>query len=43
MFGKFSNAVEKLHGFINIYFLPDDMKSSFHDLIKERVGRIYNI
>jgi len=42
MFGKFRNAVEKWHDFINISFLPDDMKSSFHDLMKERVRRMYN-
>lgn len=43
MFGKFRNTPEKWYDFINTSFLPDDMKSSFHDLIKERVGRIYNI
>ena len=42
IFNKFRNSVEKWHEFIDISFLPDDMKSSFHDLIKERVDRIYN-
>ncbi len=42
IFGKFENSEEQWHEFINISFLPDDMKSSFHDLIKERVSRIYN-
>lgn len=42
MFDKFRNAEEQWHEFIDISFLPDDMKSSFHDLVKERISRIYN-
>jgi serine/threonine-protein kinase HipA len=41
MFDKFKKSEEKWHKFIEISFLPDDMKSSFHDLIKERVSRVY--
>lgn len=43
IFSKFRNAIEKWHDFINISFLPYDMKNSFHDLMKERKDRIYNI
>ena len=42
MFSKFRNSFEKWDEFISISFLPDDMKSSFHDLKNERVSRIYN-
>jgi serine/threonine-protein kinase HipA len=42
IFDKFKNSEEQWYEFINISFLPDDMKSSFHNLIKERVNRIYN-
>lgn len=42
MFNKFRNSEERWHEFIDISFLPDEMKTSFHDLIKERVSRIYN-
>ena len=42
IFNRYRNSVEKWHEFINISFLPDDMKSSFHNLITERVDRIYN-
>jgi serine/threonine-protein kinase HipA len=42
IFNKFNASINKWHKFIDISFLPDDMKSSFHDLIKERVYRIYN-
>lgn len=42
MFDKFKNAASQWHEFINKSFLPDAMKSSFHDLIKERFYRIYN-
>ena len=41
MFNRFRNAEEQWHEFINISFLPDDMKNSFHELIKERVSRVY--
>jgi serine/threonine-protein kinase HipA len=42
IFSKFKNSEEQWHEFIKKSFLPDDMKSSFHDLVKERVSRIYN-
>lgn len=42
MFNKFRDVESQWHEFINISFLPDDMKSSYHDLIKDRVQRIYN-
>lgn len=42
MFGKFKNSEEQWHDFIDISFLPDDMKSSYHHLIKERISRMYN-
>ena len=42
IFDKFKKSEEKWHEFINISFLPDDMKSSFHFLIKQRIFRIYN-
>jgi serine/threonine-protein kinase HipA len=43
MFDKFKNSEEQWHEFIDISFLPDDMKNSFHDLIRERVSRVYNL
>jgi serine/threonine-protein kinase HipA len=42
MFDKFKKAEKQWHEFIDISFLPDDMKSSFHDLIEERVSRVHN-
>ncbi len=42
MFDKFRNSEEQWHDFIDISFLPEEMKSSYHDLIKDRVSRIYN-
>lgn len=42
MFDKFKNAEEQWHEFIDISFIPDNMKSSFHELIKERVSRVYH-
>ena len=42
MFDKFKNSEEQWHDFIDISFLPIDLKSSFHDRIKDRVSRIYN-
>jgi serine/threonine-protein kinase HipA len=41
IFDKFKNLAEKWDEFINISFLPDDLKSSFQNLIKERFERIY--
>jgi serine/threonine-protein kinase HipA len=42
IFSKFKRSIDSWHKFIDISFLPDDMKSQFHDLIKERVYRIYD-
>ena len=42
IFSKLQSATEKWHDFIDISFIPDDMKKSYHDLIRERVARIYN-
>jgi serine/threonine-protein kinase HipA len=41
LFNKFKNSAEKWNEFINISFVPDDMKCSFQNLIKERFERIY--
>lgn len=41
IFNRFKNSADKWDEFINISFLPDDMKSSFQNLIKERRERIY--
>jgi serine/threonine-protein kinase HipA len=35
IFSKFRKSEKKWHEFIDISFLPDDMKRLFHDLIKE--------
>lgn len=40
IFDKFRNSEEHWHEFINISFLPGDMKTSYHDLIKDRVSRV---
>jgi len=42
IFNKFRTSVEKWSDFIDISFLPEDMKKSFQDLIRERYDRIYN-
>lgn len=41
IFNKFRTSSEKWHDFIDISFLPEDMKISYHDTIRERVDRIY--
>jgi len=41
IFNKFRTSVEKWSDFIDISFLPEDMKRSYHDLIKERFDKIY--
>ena len=41
IFKKFRTSVEKWSDFIDISFLPEDMKRSYHDLIKERFDKIY--
>lgn len=41
LFNKLRTSVEKWHDFIDISFLPEDMKTSYHDMINERADRIY--
>ena len=40
MFNKFKASLNKWHDFIDISFIPDDMKNSYHDLLRERAGKI---
>jgi len=42
IFNRFRASLDNWHKFIDISFLPEDMKSSFHTLINERVYRINN-
>lgn len=41
IFNKMLISVDKWHAYIDISFLPVEMKTSYHDLIRERAGRIY--
>ena len=41
IFNKFRNSVKKWHDFIDISFLPEEMRIAYHDVIRERVDRIY--
>ena len=41
MFNKFKSSLNNWHNYIDISFLPDDMKNSYHDLIRKRAGQIY--
>ncbi len=41
MFDKFNVSMKKWHAFIDISFIPDDMKKSYHDLIYKRASKIY--
>ena len=41
MFNKFKSSLNNWHNFVDISFLPDDMKNSYHDLIRKRAGQIY--
>ncbi|TVR75222.1 MAG: type II toxin-antitoxin system HipA family toxin [Marinilabiliales bacterium] len=41
IFSKFRSSVEKWHDFIDISFLPEYMKKSYHNTIRERVDRMY--
>lgn len=41
IFNKMLVTIDKWHDFIDISFLPVEMKTSYHDLIRERAGRIY--
>ncbi|MFH1025711.1 MAG: HipA domain-containing protein, partial [Nitrospirota bacterium] len=42
IFDKFRSSLSKWHNFIDISFIPNEMKSSYHDLINERAQRIIN-
>jgi serine/threonine-protein kinase HipA len=41
IFNKMLASISKWHDFIDLSFLPPEMKTSYHDLIRERAGRIY--
>lgn len=41
MFDKFSISTKKWHEFIDVSFIPDDMKESYHELIDKRASQIY--
>jgi len=41
IFNRFLNSVKAWHDFLDISFIPEDLKMAYHDLIKERVSRIY--
>jgi serine/threonine-protein kinase HipA len=41
LFNKLRISVEKWHDFIDISFLPEKMKTSYHEMIRERANRIY--
>ncbi len=40
IFNKMLISVDKWHDYIDISFLPVEMRNSYHDLIRERAGRI---
>ena len=41
MFNKFKASLDNWHKFIEISFLPEEMKTDYHDLIEKRVGQIF--
>jgi len=41
MFNKFKSTFNKWHDFIDISFIPDEMKVNYHDLIINRANQIY--
>ncbi len=41
IFNKLRTSVEKWHDFIDKSFLPEEMKTSYHDMINKRANRIY--
>ena len=41
MFDKLKKSEQQWHEFIDISFIPDDMKKSYHELIYDSVSRIY--
>lgn len=42
IFHKFRSSLDNWHSCIDISFIPDEMKSSYHFLIRERAARIYS-
>lgn len=43
IFNKFNTSIDYWHKFIDISFLPDEMKTGYHDLIVKRASQIYTI
>jgi serine/threonine-protein kinase HipA len=43
MFNKFNSSIDNWHKFIDISFLPDEMKIGYHDLIRKRANQICTI
>jgi len=43
MFGKIRASLNKWHDFIDISFIPDNMKKLYHDLIDKRASKIYGV
>lgn len=41
MLDKFKSSLDKWHNFIDISFLPAEMKISYHDIIEKRANQIY--
>ncbi len=41
MFQRFNSSMDNWHKFIDISFLPDEMKKEYHDLIVKRAGQIF--
>ncbi|HUV00743.1 MAG TPA: HipA domain-containing protein [Bacteroidales bacterium] len=41
MFYKFNTSMDKWHKFIDISFLPDDMKDLYHNLIDSKAEQVY--
>jgi len=41
MFNKFKVSFDNWDKFIDISFLPDNVKTGYHDLINRRVSQIY--
>ena len=41
MFNKFNSSLDNWHKFIDISFIPDEMKTDYHDLIVKRASQIF--
>lgn len=41
MFNKFKASLIKWHDFIDISFIPDEIKKSYHNLLREQEAKIY--